>query len=611
MTSGQKIAPSNAGALASPRSLHLPGLYFTLGVVAFTLVISLALPRGYVLAFLGDTLQAVLQMAAAFLALQNALRSRSQFRLFWLLVLLAVVMWLASQLIWSTYELWFRIPLADSPVGDTLLFVKLVPFIAAAALEPDKTQDSPFRAYGLLDLAIFILASGYLFAFYVYAYRLLPGATGMYDYHFDVAHTIGNQLFLLVTGFAFFRAVGPWRSVLRVFFFASACYAIGSDFSNTAIDTGTYYTGSLYDLPLNASMAGVVWLCLAGRSLLQSGQPGEISPVPQPKSAERFTFFSSRLALIVTIFIPAIGLWLIASEPASSRLFAFRLHLTLATIFLLTLLLSIKQDILSANLLGSLQHLSATYSSIDRLKGHLLQTEKLTTLGELVAAASNQIGGAMTQIQEQSSAITSRSPAESRPAALASKISQYALRTDALAESLQRFAQETPLELTPIDVKALLESALHLSRIAKLPDLHVELREDGPVPPVLADSSQLLHVFLQILSNAMEALQEVGGGELVISIRPSDPQVSIQFADNGPGISHPERVFEPFFTTKPIGKGTGLGLSTCYGIIRQHNGDISCGNRLEGGAHFTIFLPAAPSQVQQDHQPHFALGSER
>jgi two-component system NtrC family sensor kinase len=315
--------------------------------------------------------------------------------------------------------------------------------------------------------------------------------------------------------------------------------------------------------------------------------------------------------MLVTISIPVIGLWMLATESASSPLFALRLYLTLATIFLLTLLLSAKQDILSVNLLNSLQHLSTTYSSIDRFKGHILQTEKLTTLGELVATASNQIAGAMTQIHEQTSAMLSRPQGESRCAALASKISQYALRTDALAASLQRFAQETPLELAPVDVKVLLESALHLSRIAKLPELRVQLREDGPVPPVLADSSQLLHVFLQILSNAIDALQEVGGGELLISIVPCDPQVSIQFADNGPGISHPEHVFEPFFTTKPIGKGTGLGLSTCYGIIRQHNGDISCGNRLEGGAHFTIFLPAASSQLPEILPPQLALESRR
>jgi two-component system NtrC family sensor kinase len=136
-------------------------------------------------------------------------------------------------------------------------------------------------------------------------------------------------------------------------------------------------------------------------------------------------------------------------------------------------------------------------------------------------------------------------------------------------------------------------------------NLRVVLREENQTPSVLGDSSQLLHVFLQIISNAMDALQEVGGGELLISISPCEPQVCIQFADSGPGIQHPQRVFEPFFTTKPVGQGTGLGLSTCYGIIRQHNGDISCGNRLEGGAFFTLFLPSstAPLADPQDGNP--------
>jgi len=296
--------------------------------------------------------------------------------------------------------------------------------------------------------------------------------------------------------------------------------------------------------------------------------------------------------MLVTVSTPGIGLWLLTSPSAAGPLFSFRLDITLVTIFFLSLLLSIKQDVLSGSLIGSLQHLSNTYSSIERFKDHLVQNEKLAALGELVAKVANQISDAMTHIREQAARITSRASADSRSVNLAAKIGQYAQRTDALAENMQRFAQETPLQLAAVEVKPLLESALHLSRINKLPDLRVEVREQGPCPAVLADSSQLLHVFLQIISNAIDALQEVGGGELTIHIRPCEPQVCIQFADTGPGIRHPEHVFEPFFTTKPVGKGTGLGLSTCYGIIRQHDGDISCGNRLEGGAHFTIFLPS-------------------
>ena len=108
---------------------------------------------------------------------------------------------------------------------------------------------------------------------------------------------------------------------------------------------------------------------------------------------------------------------------------------------------------------------------------------------------------------------------------------------------------------------------------------------------VRADSGQLLHVFLQLISNAVDALEETQGGTFDITLRPSGSNLILEFADSGPGIKEPQRVFEPFYTTKPVGKGTGLGLSTCYGIIQQHNGEISCRNRPEGGAIFLVSLP--------------------
>ena len=89
----------------------------------------------------------------------------------------------------------------------------------------------------------------------------------------------------------------------------------------------------------------------------------------------------------------------------------------------------------------------------------------------------------------------------------------------------------------------------------------------------------------------MDALEEAGGGTFDIKLRSSGSQLLIEFADSGPGLKEPQRVFEPFYTTKQVGKGTGLGLSTCYGIIQQHDGDISCRNRPEGGAIFTVRNP--------------------
>jgi signal transduction histidine kinase len=592
-----------AGPARFTREPLFVGICLAVVVVGFSLAAALTYPPGEKIAMIGDLLQVTLCAVAAVLALQNVARSHGQARVFWSLLLLGAVMWTASLLIWCVNELWLHHPVPDVPIADILIFTKLVPFGAAAALKPYEKQDSRLRTFGLIDLSVLILYWLYLFAFFVYAYRLLPGARPIYDFRFDMADAVGSQFLVIFTGAAFLKARGSWRLVFGIFFLSVTSYALSSSLIDTAIDLGKYYSGSLYDVPLVAGLAGFVCLFLAGRPLVQTAPaPRDEEPESQ-NTTGRFSFFTSHLATFVTLSTPVIGLWLLATNSSSDRLFFFQLDITLLTIFLLTLLLSIKQDLLSGSLIGSLKHLSTTYSSIDRFQDHLVQSEKLTSLGELVASVADQISKAMALIREQALRITSHSAPESRSHSLAGKIGQYAQRTDALVENMQRFAQETPLQLAAVDLKPLLESALHLSRISKISNVQVRWEEEIASPPVLGDSSQLLHVFLQLIANAIDALEESGGGELSISIRPCDPQVCVQFADTGPGIKYPERAFEPFFTTKPVGKGTGLGLSTCYGIIRQHDGDISCGNRLEGGAYFTIFLPAAPTTVLTVNNP--------
>jgi signal transduction histidine kinase len=573
------------------------GVLLVLGVAITSSVAAALLPEGFALALFGDSLQLGLVATAAVLSLQNAFRNHSQVRTFWLLIFVGCAMWLVSLSIWSVYELILHQSVPDSPLADTLLFVKLVPFTLAAALEPQKNHDSRLRAFGLLDLSILILYSLYLFAFFVYAYRLLPGAIDIYNYHFNVADLIANQLLAIVTAAAFFGERGPWRGVFRAFFFAAATYSLASDLDNVAIDLGRYYTGSFYDIPLVAAMAGFVTICLAGRAFNQPHGSSESTEPSTENPSRKSRFLLSHLTILVTLSTPVIGLWLLASKSSPAPIFQFRLSLTLLTIFLLTLLLSVKQQLLSTKLVGSLQHLSGTYQRIERFQDHLVQSEKLASLGRLVANVANEIKDAMTRVHQQALRITSNAKVDSRSHSLAGKIGQYAQRTDALVENMLRFAQETPLQLAPVEVKPLLESALHLSRISKNPSLLVDLHEEGPCPPVLADSSQLLHVFVQLIANAMDALEEAGGGRLSIGIRVVGAQVSIEVADNGPGVKQPEHIFEPFFTTKPVGKGTGMGLSTCYGIIQQHEGEIVFKNRPQGGASFTVFLPASPTSA--------------
>ena len=106
--------------------------------------------------------------------------------------------------------------------------------------------------------------------------------------------------------------------------------------------------------------------------------------------------------------------------------------------------------------------------------------------------------------------------------------------------------------------------------------------------------NQLFQVFIEIIENAMDALQEAGGGgSLEITAQREADEVVLQFSDSGPGIRDPQRVFDPFYTTKPVGKGTGLGLSVVYGVVQDHTGQIMCHNKPEGGALFVVRFPVA------------------
>jgi signal transduction histidine kinase len=599
MDDRRKLAPHpSQGPLHYPLAMRA-GFFLCFAVVAAFLGVALLLPDGYALTVIGDGLQVTLVGAATFLALQNFFRSHSRVRVFWLLIFVGALLWLASLIVWSVYEVVYTQPVPDVPVVDALLLVKLVPFTAAILVEPHRSHDSRFRAFGLLDVSILMLYSLYLYAFGVFAYRLIPGGSDTYNLHFTVADAIGNQAFTLVAAFALFQTKGLWRGIYRVYFFAAACYCLGSDLGNAAIDTGRYYTGSLYDLPLVAAMAAFVYLAVAGRSVDQ-GQPKEPSLQSlREEEPSRATFLSSHLAMLVTISTPIIGLWMVTSRSSPAELFPFRMATTLLTIFLLTLLLSIKQDLLTGGLIGSLSRLSETYASINRFKTHLMQSEKLASLGEVVAQVANVIKGCMSSIRQASNLMAARPDCETRIQSMAGKIGLYAQRTDALVKNMLRFAQEMPLQFEPIQLRPLIESALQLSRITKIGNLHVDLTEEGPCPLVWGDSSQLLHVFLQIIANAMDALEGRDGGAFEIFIRSSPTQVRIEFVDSGPGLKDPERVFEPFYTTKAVGKGTGLGLSTCYGIVQQHEGEISCRNLPEGGALFAIQLPAMAENPQQ------------
>jgi two-component system NtrC family sensor kinase len=242
----------------------------------------------------------------------------------------------------------------------------------------------------------------------------------------------------------------------------------------------------------------------------------------------------------------------------------------------------------------SLARSRMAYHDLERLQSELLQTEKLASIGRLVAGAAHEINNPLTAILGYSDLLASDESLDPQGRDFSAKIKQQVRRTKSLVDNLLAFAKQSPIQRQPLHLEQATERALALFRAAR-PSLSatIETRFHPGLPPLEGDEARLVEVFLHILNNAADAMEgQSRPAHILISTGLSGGRVFWRCADTGPGVPHVDRIFDPFFTTKPPGKGTGLGLSVSYGTIREHGGEIVCVNRPEGGAEFTITLPA-------------------
>jgi signal transduction histidine kinase len=223
-----------------------------------------------------------------------------------------------------------------------------------------------------------------------------------------------------------------------------------------------------------------------------------------------------------------------------------------------------------------------------------VQKEKLASLGQLVAGAAHEINNPLAAILGYSELLASQPTLKGEQASMAHKIGQQARRTRDLVADLLSFSQQNPSEKILIDVGGLVQRALQMNDVQiRGKNIRVDAILEPVLPRIWGNSNQLLQTFLHLTENAIDALNDVGGGALLVTARHIGREIIIEFSDSGPGMADAERVFDPFYTTKPVGKGTGLGLSASYGVVQDHQGHISCRNKPDGGALFTLRFPAA------------------
>ena len=231
------------------------------------------------------------------------------------------------------------------------------------------------------------------------------------------------------------------------------------------------------------------------------------------------------------------------------------------------------------------------------LRGKLVHAEKMAAVGQLVSGVAHEVNNPLTAILGFADLLLENPDLPDTARKDIRVILQEAQRTKQIVQNLLSFARQMPPQRNPVQLNLILRRTIQL-RSYDFASHGVDVVEhlDENLPEVIGDAHQLQQVFLNILNNAYDAVHEIGRpARIEIMTTKAGDAVEVSFCDNGNGISHPDRIFDPFFTTKEVGKGTGLGLSICYGIVKEHGGEILCHNNPNGiGATFIVRFPAAP-----------------
>jgi two-component system, NtrC family, sensor kinase len=230
----------------------------------------------------------------------------------------------------------------------------------------------------------------------------------------------------------------------------------------------------------------------------------------------------------------------------------------------------------------------------EQLQEQLLQTEKLSAIGQLISGVAHELNNPLTGVIAYAQLLSARDCDEPIKRGLET-VHAEAKRCHRIVQNLLTFARKHAPSKSLVSINDILESTIELRAYQlRVDNMRVVMDLAPDLPRTMADFHQLQQVFMNLVNNAHQALKEAGrGGTLRLTTRRERHGIRVTIEDDGPGIS-PEnlsRIFDPFFTTKPTGHGTGLGLSICFGIIQEHDGKIAVRSTPERGACFTVDLP--------------------
>jgi signal transduction histidine kinase len=564
----------------------------TTTALAALVVAAFVLSQSYRLTAFSDVIQCVLLASGVAAFVPLILRSQGRVRLFWTLITLGIAFWLFYQLLWTYYEVALGKDVPDLFDGDIILFMHIVPFMAALGLRPHSPRDEYTTRLGRLDFALLLVWWFYLYVFTVMPWQYVVTDEVAYIWNLNAVYLAEKLAFLAVLVVCWSGSKGKWKNLYAHLFGMGLCYSASSYVANWALGRHLYYSGSLYDIPLAIAMAWLTWIGLRTKANAPESYVREVSTV--------YDVWIARCGMIAVFSLPLFAAWAMLSFDLPGRIRVFRLVLTMAAAFVMGLMVLVRQYLLDRELVHLLSGSQESFDNLKRLQTQIVQSEKVASIGQLVGGAAHELNNPITALMGYSDLLlsTQLSPEQQ---SLAAKIGQQVRRTKSLVASLISFARQAPAPKTPVDLNVMARTAIKLTQSQwQSPKIALCTEFDPALPRVLGDSNQLLQVCLQLVGNCLHFISERGGGALnihtylradnsVLEIAAVATQAATDSTDST--VSNPRE---------------GLGLSACQGILQEHRGQIASEYRGDGALLMHVELPAteaAPARVKESTVP--------
>lgn len=338
-------------------------------VVCVHVLVSALVPRSTALTAFGDLMQCALLFFGTLTILANIRTSDKKSQLFWALMGTGCGMWLGAQLLWTYFEVYLRHEVPNPFVGDVILFLHIVPMMAALAVQPQIRRHDDSLPMVSLDFFLLLTWWLYLYLFIVIPWQYVSPNEAVYGRSFDQLYACEQIVLLAGAALVWKRSQGLWRSVYGKFVKAALFYSAGSILAGVAIDLHRYYTGSLYDIPLAAAMALFATL---GFSASEADSAQETNQPPKYDHS----MWTARLAMLAVFSTPLMVAWAEFGGEVPARVRSYRLLLTATAMVFMGTLVFLKQHSMDRKLIHLLRMSRQNLDEMCELKNELESKEQ-------------------------------------------------------------------------------------------------------------------------------------------------------------------------------------------------------------------------------------------